>query len=221
MSAILTSPLLRQQSYGELVPSSGTFPFVRAMQNTEREIPGTDLMFKILTDPDDVDEAMRLRYEIFCKSMGVADQGDCPDGKDSDDHDPHCLHTAVTENDRIIAYARLILPCEEFPIENRSGFLPNDFIRSQTIEVSRGFVVKDKCGPGNIFWHLTKGVYTLCQEDDLDAILSFSTTLVYNGYKKRGMPFRYVGNPVDFHGFTCHPLIIDVNQYRTPNFLLH
>lgn len=220
MSAILTPPLLRQKSNGGLVPNGGTFPFIRAMQNTEREIPGTNLTFKILTNQEDIDEAMRLRYEIFCKGMKIADQEKCTDGLESDDYDIHCLHTAVTENNRIIAYARLVLPCEKFPME-RANFLPDIFDRSQTIEVSRGFVVKDKCGPGNIFWHLTNNVYSLCQGDDLDAILSFSTTLVYNGYKKRGMPFRYVGNSVSFHGHTGHPLIIDVNRYKTPNFLLH
>lgn len=220
MSAILTPSLLRQQPYGGLVPNGETFPFVQAMQNTERNIPGTNLQFKILTDPDDIEEAFRLRYEIFCKGMNTTDPEKCIDGLESDDYDIRCLHTAITEDDRIIAYARLVLPCEKFPME-WTNFLPDIFDRSQTIEVSRGFVVKDKCGPGNIFWHLTNNVYNLCQEDDIDAILSFSTTLVYNGYKKRGMPFRYVGNSVNFHGHTGHPLIIDVNQHETPNFLLH
>ncbi|MBP6949239.1 MAG: GNAT family N-acetyltransferase [Candidatus Pacebacteria bacterium] len=151
----------------------------------------------------------------------MADTSENHGGKDSDDFDSHSLHTAVTEDDRIIAYARLILPCDEFPIEQRSGFLPSIFDRNNTIEVSRGFVVKDKCGPGNVFWHLSKCIYSLCQKDELDAILSFSTTVVRNGYRKRGMPFRYVGEPVDFHGFTCHPLIIDIDQHRTPNFLLN
>lgn len=221
MSAVLTPSFIHNQPYGGMVPNGGTFPFVNAMQNTERDIEGTNFQFKILTDPYDIDEAMRLRYEIFCEKMGVADTSENNSKKDSDDFDPHSLHTAVTEDDRIIAYARLVLPCDEFPIEQRSGFLPNIFDRNNTIEVSRGFVVKDKCGPGNVFWHLSKCIYSLCQKDELDAILSFSTTVVRNGYKKRGMPFRYIGEPVDFHGFTCHPLIIDIDQHKTPNFLLN
>lgn len=220
MSTLLAPSRITKQSYRDSVLLTQTLPFVRAMQNTERSIPGTNLHFKILTDSQDIDEAMRLRYEIFCKNMHIADPAKCLDGRESDDYDPNCLHTAITEDNRIIAYARLVLPCEEFPIE-KVNTLPNIFDRSQAVEVSRGFVVKDKCGQGDVFWHLTNGVYSLCQEDELDAILSFSTTLVYNGYKKRGMPFRYIGSATKFHGHTGHPLIIDVHQHRTPNFLLH
>lgn len=220
MSTVLTKPTFNQTPSNGMIPSSGTFPFVRAMQNTERAIPETNLRFKILTDPYDIDEAMRLRFDVFCKEMKIADPANYVDGKESDDYDPFCLHTAVTEDDRIIAYTRLVLPCEEFPLE-RSNFLPNIFDRSHSVEVSRALLVKDKRGPGNIIWHLFDSIYQLCQEDDIDAILSFSNAVMYNGYKKRNVPFRYVGDPVTFHGHKSHPLVIDVSKERTPNFLLH
>ncbi len=70
MSAVLTPSFIHNQPYGGLVPNGGTFPFVNAMQNTERDIEGTNFQFKILTNPYDIDEAMRLRYEIFCEKMG-------------------------------------------------------------------------------------------------------------------------------------------------------
>lgn len=220
MNAIFSSPTLHRQPQEGLVPGGGTFPFLQAMKNPERSIPGTGLCFKILTEPHDLEEVFRLRYQVFCEEMHIVEPEDCPDGKESDDYDPHCLHTAVIEQGRIIAYTRLVLPCEEFPLE-RTNYLPRLFDRGQSVEVSRALLVKAKRGPGDVIWYLFNSIYALCQEGGLDAILSFSNAVMYNGYKKRGVPFRYVGDPVTFHGHKSHPLIIDVDQHRTPNFLLH
>ncbi len=196
------------------------FPFVRAMINTERNIPGTSFVFKILTSPEDLDEAFRLRYETFCFETKIADPANFPNKRETDEYDSACLHTAITENDRIVAYTRLVLPCDEFPIE-RSNILPPSFDRRRSIEVSRALLVKDKRGPENLIWHLFNNIYALCQEDDIDAILSFSTRVMYNGYLKRRIPFRHTGTPVNFHGHTGYPLIIDVDNTRVPNFMLH
>jgi N-acyl-L-homoserine lactone synthetase len=197
------------------------FPFVRAMMDTERKIPGTNLVFKILTNQDDIDEAYRLRYQTFCFETKIADPAKFLDGKESDEYDDGgCLHTAITEDDRIVAYTRLVLPCDEFPIE-RSNILPPSFDRERSIEVSRALLVKDKRGPGNLIWHLFNNIYALCQDDDVDAILSFSTQIMFNGYRKRRVPFRHTGTPVNFHGHTGFPLIIDVDNSRVPNFMLH
>ncbi len=202
---------------GQFTPS----PFVRAMMNTKRAIPGTNLDFEILTNPDDIDEAYRLRFQTFCFETKIADPASFPDGRESDEYDNGgCLHTAITENGRIVAYTRLVLPCDEFPIE-RSNVLPPSFDRARSIEVSRALLVKDKRGPGNLIWHLFNNIYALCQEDDIDAILSFSTQVMFNGYRKREIPFRYTGTPVNFHGHTGFPLIIDVDNSRAPNFMLH
>jgi N-acyl-L-homoserine lactone synthetase len=222
MNIIQSSPLI-QPSTNLIYPGSQItpFPFVRGMMNTRREIPGTNLVFEILTDPNDIDEAHRLRYETFCFETKIVDPEMFPDGRESDEYDyGGCLHTAITENGRIVAYTRLVLPCDEFPIE-RSNILPPSFDRERSIEVSRALLVKDKRGPGNLIWHLFNNIYALCQDDDIDAILSFSTQVMFNGYRKRKIPFRYTGSPVNFHGHTGFPLIIDVDNTRAPNFMLH
>lgn len=214
----LTNTSFAQQGY---LSSTGASLFPLALQNTEREIPGTNLAFKIITDPYDLEDAFKHRYEVFCKEKGIANPEDYPHQMESDDYDQFCLHTAITEEDQIVAYTRLVLPCDEFPLE-RSNILPAVFDRSRSVEVSRALLVKSKRrNPGNIIWHLFNNIYGICQNDDVDAILSFSNTIMYNGYKKRGVPFRYVGDMVEYHGHGSHPLVIDVNQHRTPNFLLH
>jgi N-acyl-L-homoserine lactone synthetase len=206
-----------QESLG--ITKKDSSPFLEAKKHFERPIQGTDFHFKILTDIQDIENAYELRYEIFCNEMNVIDPKKCVAGKEFDSYDPFCLHTAIVEHGRIIAYTRLILPCREFPIE-KTNFLPKIFERNRTVEVSRAILVKDRRGPENIFWHLSNSLYELCQEDEIETLLSFSNTVMYNGYKKRGVDFRYVGEPVLFHGHKSHPLIINVHKHKKPNFLL-
>ena len=195
----------------------GYNPFFTSLLKTRREIPGTNLEFRILNTQEDIDRGFELRHDVFCKEMQVIDGDKFPDGRESDDYDDNSLHTAIMEEEEMIAYARIILPCNKFPIE-RSNTLPTSFNRAKTVETSRGLAIKNK-RHGNLTWYMFNNIYSLCQENDMDAILSFSNAIMFNAYKKRSVPFRYVGEPVSFHGYKSYPLIITIDSMIQPNFL--
>lgn len=183
--------------------------FIHALQNPVRPIEGTDLSFCILSTEDELDQAFKKRYQVFCEEQRIAPVENYPDKKETDDYDSNSIHTAVLRGDEILAYTRLVLPCEQFPME-RTNFLPEDrFERSRSVEVSRALtdqlVRKDRNQillSKDLIWHLFNGIYCICQEAEVDAILSFSTAVMNNGYRKRGVPMRYVGEQVLYHG---HP----------------
>jgi N-acyl-L-homoserine lactone synthetase len=128
---------------------------------------------------------------------------------ETDEYDDNSIHLAITENDEFVGYTRLVLPCEKFPME-RSNVLPSCFERSRSVETSRALVIKEK-RHSDIVWHLFNSVYRFCQDIDFANILSFSNAVMYNGYKKRGVPFSYVGEPVLFHGQKSYPLVIAIH----------
>lgn len=194
-----------QQGFGGLLHN--THQQIKRLGSTP--IPGTDLSFKVLTSKEELETAFSLRYEVFCVEKGIADPGKYPNKMETDEYDDKSLHVAVLdEYEEIIAYARLVLPCDVFPIE-RTNTLPSCFKRNTAVESSRGLVVKDK-RHSDVIWHLSNSIYAFCRDNGFEHILSFSNSIMYNGYKKRDFPFEYVGEPVVFHGHKSFPLVIKV-----------
>lgn len=180
------------------------------------ELKEEDLTFKVLHTPEELDEAFSLRFRVFCEEMRVFESEEYPDGRETDDYDTHSIHVALLKQGEIVAYTRLVLPTEEFPVE-RSSRLPPLFDREKSVETSRALVVKE-WRHSNAIWILFNRVYAFCQKEGFETILSFSNSVMFNGFKKRGVPFRYVGEPISFHGHKSYPLIIEVDEHITPNF---
>lgn len=191
------SPQIGVAAYESMYRDLGSIP-----------IPNTDYRFKILTSEKDLRTAFGLRYEVFCLEKGIADPSKYPNKLETDEYDDRSLHVAVLEEGEMIAYARLVLPCDTFPIE-QSNTLPPCFNREKTIESSRGLVVTSK-RHSDVIWHLSNSVYALCRDNGFEHILSFSNAVMYNGYRKRNFPFDYVGEAVTFHGHKSFPLVIKV-----------
>ena len=61
--------------------------------------------------PADLEDAQRLRYEVFAEEMG-AKVGDADTGIDSDDFDPYCDHLIVRDLDtlRVVGTYRILAP---------------------------------------------------------------------------------------------------------------
>lgn len=173
--------------------------------------------FKILSEENDIDTILSLRFDVFCKELGVFNDHDCSPQRESDEYDQRSLHTVLTYEGEIIAYTRLILPCDEFPIE-KSCSLPRLFNRDRTVEISRTLVRKEH-RDGSALWLLLENVYRLCQKRGVESILSLSNTIVFNGVRKRNIPFRQIGDPILFHGHKSYPIIITVDKDLAPNFI--
>ncbi len=175
-------------------------------------INGTNYHFKVLSSAPELSKAFNLRYEVFCVEKGIVDPKNYPTQMETDEYDDRSLHVGVFEGDEMIAYARLVLPCEMFPIE-RTNTLPKCFDREKTIESSRGLVVKEH-RHSDVIWHMSNSIYEFCRENGFRHILSFSNAIMYNGYKKRDFPFEHVGDAVTFHGHKSFPLVIKVVENK-------
>lgn len=165
------------------------------------------LVFRRITDPDEMAYVYHLRYLTFCVEAGIVDPSLFPGQIETDEYDANSLHFGLYQDEKLIAYGRMVLPCERFPIE-RSAELPF-FEREHSVESSRVLVLKEHRNSDTV-WHLFNGGYRFCQANNVTNMLSFSNQLMFNGYKKRGIPFDHIGQSVDFHGHTSVPLIIDI-----------
>lgn len=96
---------------------------------------------------DLLQETYRLRYRIYCQEVEFLDDGDYPDGAETDLYDQHSMHFAALDRDnQVVGTLRLIFDSEHgFPLESHC---PNydqskiTFPRSQLAEISRLAVSK-------------------------------------------------------------------------------
>jgi putative hemolysin len=69
------------------------------------------LAVSIARSPADIEDAQRLRYEVFAEEMG-AKVGDSASGIETDDFDPYCDHLIVRDLDslRVVGTYRILAP---------------------------------------------------------------------------------------------------------------
>ncbi|HHJ80825.1 MAG TPA: PEP-CTERM/exosortase system-associated acyltransferase, partial [Candidatus Tenderia electrophaga] len=62
--------------------------------------------------PELIDEAYKLRYQVYCEEKGYEDAGRCPDQREYDDYDCRSMHSLIKHKASgiYIGVVRLILP---------------------------------------------------------------------------------------------------------------
>jgi N-acyl amino acid synthase of PEP-CTERM/exosortase system len=116
--------------------------------------------FEVLTDtdtPDVVDEAQKLRYQVYCKETGFEDASQFPDEKEVDSYDSRSVHSIIRHRETgiVAATVRLVLPNtsdpgQSYPIEEhcsqsfeKAGLNKDDLPRNTLAELSRFGISKD------------------------------------------------------------------------------
>jgi len=93
--------------------------------------------FDVVTDagPDVLDEALRLRYQVYCVEHDFEDASHFKDGKESDDYDCRSVHGIVCHRSSGITAAtvRLVLP----DIDNPDVPFPIEKNCSDSLELAR------------------------------------------------------------------------------------
>jgi putative hemolysin len=99
--------------------------------------------------PADIEDAQRLRYEVFAQEMG-AQLGDTDDALDQDEFDPFCDHLIVRDDDttRVVGTYRILPPHKARQLgklysENEFDLSRLTHLRSSLIEVGRSCVHVD------------------------------------------------------------------------------
>ncbi len=98
--------------------------------------------FTKITEPDQLEEAYRLRFQVYARECQFIKESDYPQSLETDDYDRFSVHFAGFDSqDRMVGAVRLILPSSpHFPIEEHCPGLEFDrdlILRQNCAEVSR------------------------------------------------------------------------------------
>ena len=109
--------------------------------------------FKEATSEKLLHESFRLRYHVYCDECHFIDPSDHPDGFETDEYDESSRHFVITNPERVIGSARLIL-------DSPKGFLiekhcPSVSIhpRHKAAELSRFIILESYRRRGNDWFH--------------------------------------------------------------------
>ena len=73
---------------------------------------------KALITPEELEEAYRLRFRVYCLEKGYLDADDYLNGQESDEYDAASVHIGCFKDGEMVGYARVITPSDKpFPIE--------------------------------------------------------------------------------------------------------
>jgi N-acyl amino acid synthase of PEP-CTERM/exosortase system len=98
--------------------------------------------FHRITQPGELQEAYRLRFQVYCRECNFIKESDYPDGFETDGYDEFSAHFGAFDlQGRMVGAVRLILPSSpRFPIEEHCPPLEIDrnlISRQSCAEVSR------------------------------------------------------------------------------------
>ncbi len=183
--------------------SKGTVPSA----STEVCIREGGFTLKTLEGDDENSQAYRLRHRVFSEELGWVPR--TTDQRETDEYDSHAVPIGILDaQNRILAYARLVLPDRTFMIEKEFSCLvsSNHKIRKEddTAEVSRLCVspeARNTSVSGNLGTHglsmlLYKGIYHWCARNRVRYIYIVVDYKIYRLFWAKGFPCRPVGEPV-------------------------
>lgn len=98
--------------------------------------------FRKIVSDESMQEAFRLRFQVYCKECNFIKEEDYPGGYETDALDKHSIHFgAYDDASRLVGAVRLVLSsCEKFPIEEHCPVCnveKNLVTRKTCAEVSR------------------------------------------------------------------------------------
>ena len=166
---------------------ASTKPIGRILPFTQTENSTSELFNRYLSvvpanTPSLLDQAFRLRFQVYCVERGFEDPADHPDGRERDSDDDRSLHSLLIDRatGSPVGTVRLILPRfgHDLPVfgvvganEQSSTALPLE----TTAEVSRFAVAKSFRRQIEHGWHFHSGYASVtgCVRTDAVQILTY------------------------------------------------
>ncbi|HET6351016.1 MAG TPA: GNAT family N-acyltransferase [Coriobacteriia bacterium] len=165
------------------------------------------------TTPEQIVEAKRIRYQVYCLEKGWVDPATCPDGLESDEYDDDAVHFLVADHDsgrvlgstRILLGSKVTLPAVKYLDPSLHGFAP-----SEVIEASRmASLPASRSQSHAIFLGLGQAMWEWAIDHEIGAWMALADAPVYRLMQLVGMPIIGSGKPVDYIGSMCIPCIVD------------
>jgi N-acyl-L-homoserine lactone synthetase len=164
--------------------------------------------------PDQIQDAQRLRYEVFCLEKGWVDAAAFEDGLETDELDDGAVHFLVlADDDTPLGTSRLLLGASQrLPALGYLDIRPLGIDASTVVEVSRLAARRDSRAHGlAVFLAMTQVMWEWSMAHDMNAWVSVADVSVFALMKRVGMPILAKGHRTDYLGSTCIPSCVDMH----------
>jgi N-acyl amino acid synthase of PEP-CTERM/exosortase system len=182
-----------------------------------------------------LDQAFRLRYQVYCIEHPFEDAAEHSDQRERDEDDDRSVHTLLLHRPTGIfaGTARAILPKEverrPLPIHrilaSQDSGLTNRFPAHTTAEISRFAVSKEFRRRGTsaigqmmpyITFGLMRGIVEVCREHGISHIGAVMKPPLIRILGRFGVHFEGLGSLVEFHGMRqpCVAAIADLVEHN-------
>jgi len=189
---------------------------------------GCNFSFGVIDNSNLLQEAFRLRYQVYCHECNFIQEKDYPEGFEKDEYDPYSIEFFAQDSEMLIGTSRLILDSPlGFPLEehckNNLFIDKNSLPRNNCAEISR-LVISKKClskrvkaeiyekkslaqNSDNLMPYLTpltigifREMYQECERRGIDYVYALMERPLFMLLKRRGFAFNPIGEEVDFYG---------------------
>jgi N-acyl-L-homoserine lactone synthetase len=191
-------------------------------------VPCCDINAKNIVYQNEVEQAYRLRHEVFSGELGWVPKAS--DGREVDSYDEHAEHFGVYRNHELLSYLRLVMPSYRFMLEKEFSCLvssDHEIIKtSDTCEVSRlcvssgerGTRIDSPIGMVGVSMLLYRSVYQWCVRFGVRHLYLVVEHRVYRLLSMLGFPCSLVGKPTRMpDGVVAVAAIMDWREFEEIN----
>ena len=167
--------------------------------------------YRLVTDTWEMDEILRLRYQVYCKEKQWFKADDYPDGREIDEFDAHSVHFLALKNNEVVGTVRAIFPSElGLPIINIFGITVPEHVIHYA-EISRLAVAKETRG-SEVITGLLHTLFSWCLESGITHIYAVIESNLLNFLIRIGYPFKKLGDEKFLFGGYNLPVCMEVSE---------
>jgi N-acyl amino acid synthase of PEP-CTERM/exosortase system len=171
--------------------------------------------------PTLVDEAYRLRHQVYCIENSYEDRNQHKDGRERDSYDDTSVHALLVHKrtGAVAGTVRVILPGADaqgpplpihIVVDPHHGELLRRLPHSHVAEISRLAISKEfrcRCTEAEdrrmlryITFGLIRGALEICREHDIHYICAVMERALIRLLGRLGLVFEHVGGVIEYHG---------------------
>jgi N-acyl-L-homoserine lactone synthetase len=173
--------------------------------------------YRLASETWEMDELLRLRYQVYCKEKQWLKADDYPDGRETDQFDAHSVHFLALKNNEVAGTVRAIFPSESgLPITNLFRItVPESVIHY--VEISRLAVDKDARGL-EFTIGLLHALFSWCVERGVTHGYAVLENNLLEFLMRIGYPFKKVGDQKFLYGGYNLPVCMELSAIASLYF---
>ena len=174
--------------------------------------------YRLVSDAWEMDEILRLRYQVYSKEKQWLKADDYPDGREIDQFDAHSVHFLAIKNNKVVGTVRAIFPSESgLPIINIFGItVPEHVIHY--VEISRLAVAEEARG-SEVIIGLLHTLFSWCLESGITHIYAVIENNLLNYLIRIDYPFKKLGDEKFLFGGYNLPVCLEVSEVAASSII--